>query len=119
MPLRKGAGLNHRGSDGEARKIARTGECSRSSKPSSQEAQYFLEARRAVANAKLAEFRKQCWWLSGLVRQGRVEKIPAIDLLWEIAICHALVRALGPERVQIIISEAFLDADLPLHGETA
>jgi hypothetical protein len=118
MPPRKGVGLNRRSGDGEAPKIRVTGSCAtQSSKPSSQQAQDFLEARRAVANAKLAEFRKQCWRLSSLVRQGRAEKIPAIDLLWEIAICHALVRALGPERVQIIISEAFLDADLALHGE--
>ena len=49
-------GLNRRSGDGEAPKIRVTGSCAtQSSKPSSQQAQDFLEARRAVANAKLAE----------------------------------------------------------------
>jgi hypothetical protein len=71
----------------------------------------FLEARPAVANAKLLEFRKQCWRLAHLARQGTVSKADAVDLLWEIAIGHALGRALGralgEERVQLIISEPF------------
>jgi hypothetical protein len=67
----------------------------------------FLEARPAVANAKLLEFRKQCWRPAHLARQGTVSKADAVDLLWEIAIGHALVRALGEERVQLIISEPF------------
>jgi hypothetical protein len=67
----------------------------------------FLEARRAVANAKLIEYRRQCWHLAGLVSQGTVDKADAIDLLWEIATAHALVRALGEDRVQAIIAEAF------------
>src|SRR5262249_36416513 len=55
----------------------------------------LLEAWRAVANAKLAEFRRQCWRLSMLVRGGIVDKSAAVDRLYEIAIAHALVRALG------------------------
>jgi hypothetical protein len=66
----------------------------------------FLEARRAVANAKLVEFRRQCWRLAALV-DGVVSKQDAVDLLWEIATAHALVRALGEDRIQLIIAEAF------------
>ena len=68
----------------------------------------LLEAWRAVANAKLVEFRRQCWRLAGLVHQGTVTKIDAVDRLWEIATAHALVRALGEDRVELIISEPFM-----------
>jgi pantothenate kinase-related protein Tda10 len=66
----------------------------------------LIEAWRAVANAKLAEYRKQCWRLAGLVRQGVVPLQAAVDRLWEIATAHALVRSLGDDRVQAIISDA-------------
>jgi hypothetical protein len=67
------------------------------------------EAWRAVANAKLAEFRRQCWRLSLLVRRGNINKTAAVDRLWEIAIAQALVRALGEDRIEAIIAEAFAD----------
>jgi hypothetical protein len=80
----------------------------------------LLEAWRAVANAKLAEFRRQCWRLAMLVRQGFVGKDAAVDRLYEIATAHALVRALGEDRIEAIISEAFADADFrPMHSEVA
>jgi hypothetical protein len=65
------------------------------------------ETRRAVANAKLVEFRKQCWRLAGLCARGDVELQAAIDLIWEIATAHALVRSMGVDEVQVIIAEAF------------
>jgi hypothetical protein len=70
----------------------------------------LLEAWQAVANAKLVEYRRQVWRLAILVKQGTVNKAAAVDRLWEIAIAHALVRALGEERVQAILAEAFADA---------
>ena len=73
--------------------------------------QEFLETRRACANAKLIEFRKQCWRLAILSRQGIVEKLAAVDLLREIGIAHALVRALGEDRTEAILAEAFAGAD--------
>jgi hypothetical protein len=80
----------------------------------------LIEAWRAVANAKLIEFRRQCWRLALLVRQDVVNKTAAVDRLWEIAIAHALVRALGEDRVQALLDEAFADADFrPLHSEVA
>jgi pantothenate kinase-related protein Tda10 len=80
----------------------------------------LLEAWRAVANAKLAEYRRQCWRLALLVRQGALDRAAAVDRLWEIATAHALVRALGEDRVQAILDEAFADADFrPLHAEVA
>ena len=55
-----------------------------------------------------------------MVRQGVIDKAAAVDRLWEIAIAHALVRALGEDRVQAILDEAFADADFrPLHAEVA
>jgi len=72
------------------------------------EAAEFIEAWRAVANAKLIEFRRQCWRLAGLVRAGSASKVDTVDLLWEIATAHALVRALGEDHVELIIAEAFL-----------
>jgi hypothetical protein len=68
------------------------------------------EAWRAVSNAKLVEFRRQAWRLTGLVRQGAIQKVEAVDALWEIATAHALVRALGEDRVEAIIAEAFAGA---------
>jgi hypothetical protein len=67
----------------------------------------LLEAWRAVANAKLVEYRRQAWRLALLTKQCVVSKAAAVDRLWEIATAHALVRALGEDRVQAIISEAF------------
>jgi hypothetical protein len=68
----------------------------------------LLEAWRAVANAKLTEYRRQSWRLAHLVQRGLVGKQAAIDRLWEIATAHALVRALGEDHVQAIISEPFI-----------
>jgi hypothetical protein len=71
----------------------------------------LLEAWRAVANAKLVEFRRQCWRLALFVQRGTIDKTAAVDRLYEIAIAHALVRSLGEDRVEAIIAEAFADAD--------
>jgi hypothetical protein len=71
----------------------------------------LIAAWCAVANSKLVEFRRQAWRLSMLVRQGVVDKRAAIDQLWEIAVAHALVRSLGPDRIAAVVSEAFCDAD--------
>jgi hypothetical protein len=80
----------------------------------------LIEAWRAVANAKLVEFRRQCWRLAMLVRQGAVDKAAAVDRLYEIAIAHALVRAFSEDRVQAIVAEAFADADFrPPQAEVA
>jgi hypothetical protein len=80
----------------------------------------LLEAWRAVANAKLAEYRRQCWRLALQSRQGIIDKTAAVDRLWEIAIAHALVRALGEDRIQAILDEAFANSDFrPLHAEVA
>jgi hypothetical protein len=65
------------------------------------------EAWRAVANAKLAEYRRQCWRLAGLTAQGTIAKTDAVDCLWNIALAHALVRAIGEDHVELIIAEAF------------
>jgi hypothetical protein len=79
----------------------------------------FRDARRAVANAKLVEFRRQCWRLAGLV-DGIASKQDVTDLLWEIAIAHALVRALGEDRVEAIIAEAFAGSHFqPMNAEGA
>jgi hypothetical protein len=79
------------------------------------------EAWRAVANAKLVEYRRQSWRLAHLARQGKIKMADATDGLWEIAIAHALVRALGEDRVQAIIAEAFAGTDFgPMqHAEVA
>jgi hypothetical protein len=78
------------------------------------------EAWRAVANAKLVEYRRQCWRLSILVRQGALAKPDAVDRLYEIAIAHALVRALGDDRIEAIVAEAFADTDFrALYAEIA
>jgi hypothetical protein len=74
-------------------------------KPSAD--QELLEAWRAVANAKLAEYRRQAWRIAHLVQRGVVQKQAAIDRLWEIATAHALVRSLGEDHVQAIIAEPF------------
>jgi len=39
------------------------------------------EAWRSVANAKLVEYKRQCWRLAMLVRQGVIDKQAAIDRL--------------------------------------
>jgi hypothetical protein len=79
----------------------------------------LIEAWRAVANAKLTEFRRQCWRLAILVQEGLVDKTAAVDRLWEIAIAHALVRALGEDRVQAIIVEAFAGTKVRSEVEAA
>jgi hypothetical protein len=79
----------------------------------------LLEAWRAVANAKLTEFRRQSWRLALLVRRGMIDKTAAVDRLWEIAVAHALVRSLGEDRVQAILDEAFANADFRPSSEVA
>jgi len=80
----------------------------------------LLAAWRVVANAKLTAFRDQCWRLAMLVRQGMIERSAAVDRLQEIAVAHALVRALGEDRIEAIISEAFADSDFhPMRAEVA
>jgi hypothetical protein len=69
------------------------------------------EAWRAVANAKLVEYRRQAWRLAHLVRQGKLKIADAMDALWEIAIAHALVRSLGEDRIQAMLAEAFADVE--------
>jgi hypothetical protein len=79
---------------------------------SARQERELLEAWRAVANAKLAEYRRQAWRLAILARQGTVNKADAVDRLWTIAIAHALVRAMGEDRVEAILAEAFAEAPL-------
>jgi hypothetical protein len=71
----------------------------------------ITEAWRAVANAKLIEYRKQSWRLAGLASRGAVDKQTAIDALYNVAVAHALVRSLGDERIEAILAEAFAAAD--------
>jgi len=79
----------------------------------------LLAAWRAVANAKLTAFRDQCWRLAMLVRRGMIERTAAVDRL-QIAVAHALVRTLGEDRIEAIISEAFADSDFhPMRAEVA
>jgi hypothetical protein len=80
----------------------------------------LLEAWRAVANAKLAEYRRQCWRVAHLVRQGTVDKTAAIDALHTIAVAHALIRSLGEDRIQAILDEAFANSEFhPMRAEVA
>ena len=80
----------------------------------------LLAAWRSVSNAKLVEYRRQCWRLAALVRQGLVDRTAAADRLWEIAIAHALVRALGEDRIEAILAEAFANANFrAMHSEVA
>jgi len=80
----------------------------------------LLEAWRAVANAKLSEYRRQAWRLAVLMKQGTVDKAAAIDRLREIAVAHALVRAHGEERIQAVLAEAFAAAAFrPMSAEVA
>jgi len=79
----------------------------------------LTEAWRAVANARLAEFRRQCWRLATLERQGTVNKAVAIDELWEIALAHDLLRAFGEDRLEAIITEAFAGTNFNSHASEA
>jgi hypothetical protein len=82
------------------------------------QAEEFRATRARLANAKLKAYRDECWRLAILARRGVVQKQDAIDLLQEIAIAHALVRALGEDRVQAILDEAFASADFrPMEAE--
>ena len=64
----------------------------------------LLEAWRAVANAKLVEYRRQCWRLSLLVRQGalRVERVltndPGTGVMRHADAGYALARETARER---------------------
>jgi len=78
----------------------------------SSQAAELRKAWRAVATAKLAEYRRQCWRLASLTAEGAITKADAVDCLWMIATAHALVRALGENHVEIIIAEAFMTAEM-------
>jgi hypothetical protein len=80
----------------------------------------FRETRRAMAGAKLAEYRKQCWRLADLSRRGIVQKGNAVDLLREVAIAYAIVPANGEAYVQAVLDQAFDDSDFhPWRAEVA
>jgi hypothetical protein len=80
----------------------------------------FRQTRGAMANCKLAEFRRQCWRLADLAHRGIVHKQNAVDLLYEVAQGHALDRAHGVDRVTSIIGEAFAGSDFrPWASEVA
>jgi hypothetical protein len=71
----------------------------------------FVAAWRAVTNAKLVQFRRQCCRLDGRVRQGAVSKADAVGKLREVSLACALVRALGEDRIESFIVEAFARAE--------
>ena len=71
-------------------------------------------AARAVALAKLNEWRRQCDRLAGLVRQGVIDKAEAIDALADIAAANGLVVAHGEALIQSALAEAFRDSDFSL-----
>jgi hypothetical protein len=78
------------------------------------------EAQRAVANAKLNEFRRQCQRLATLVRCGSLDKARAIDCLADIADANGLVVAHGEALIRTTLSEAFANADFrPMAAEVA
>jgi hypothetical protein len=80
----------------------------------------LTEAWRAVATAKLTEFRRQCWRLADLVRKGTADKAMAADQLWEIAVANALVLAHGEDRIEAILAEAFAAIEFhPLYAGEA
>jgi hypothetical protein len=79
--------------------------------------QELREAWRAVANAKLNEYRRQCWRLGGLAATSTVTKQAAIEHLVTIATAHALVRSLGENRIEAIITEAFAGTEITLRSE--
>jgi hypothetical protein len=54
-----------------------------------------------------------------MVAQGIITRTATVDRLWEIATAHALVRALGEDRIQAIIEEAFAGADFQPLQEVA
>jgi hypothetical protein len=67
----------------------------------------LTEAWRAVANAKLIEFKTQAFRLALLSAKGVIRKSKAVDRLWTIAVAHGLERALGRDHLQAIIAEPF------------
>jgi hypothetical protein len=70
--------------------------------------QEIMAAWRAVANAKLIEFKAQCCRLAVLVRRGVLKKQDAIDGLWRMAVGHALTRSLGIDYIQAILDQCFI-----------
>jgi hypothetical protein len=80
----------------------------------------LIEAWRCVANAKLDEFRRQCWRLAMLVRRGILERTVVVDHLWTVATAHALVRSQGEDRIQAILDECFSGCDFrAMYSEVA
>jgi hypothetical protein len=71
----------------------------------------LLTASQAVACAPLNEFQRQARRLALLIQQGTVEKAAAVDRLWQIAHAYGIVSALGEDRMQAILSEAFTGCD--------
>jgi len=97
-----------------------TAETDPASCPPTIQEQEFREAWRAVANAKLNEYRRQCWRLADLVRKGIITKQATVDHLLTIATAYALVRSLGEDQIETIIAETFAGTELdPLPSEVA
>jgi hypothetical protein len=67
----------------------------------------LLGAWRAVANAKLNEFRRQCWRLAHLVQAGGITIAAAVDVLAEADIANALSATFGVDLMHDIMFSAF------------
>jgi hypothetical protein len=67
----------------------------------------LLDATRAIATAKLAEFERQASRVGEIVSTGRLDRARAADVLREAAVSNGLVCEHGDDAVQALIARGF------------
>jgi hypothetical protein len=67
----------------------------------------IIVAKRAIALAKLIEFRRQCGRLAHLAAEGIVDRVDATDSLYDAAVAHDLIGIHGEDFIAGVLATAF------------
>jgi hypothetical protein len=67
----------------------------------------LIAAKRAIAVAKVTEFRRQCERLAHLATEGAVDRVEAADGLYDAAVANGLVDIHGDDFIGGVLAAAF------------
>jgi hypothetical protein len=73
----------------------------------------LIAAKRAISLGKLIEFEFQCERLAELVSDGVVDRVHAIDGLFDAALANNLIEIHGVDYIQWMLAAAFESVDSP------
>jgi len=65
------------------------------------------DVKRAIANAKLAEFKRQAFRVGDIVLKGLLGRAIAADMLFDSAVSNGLVSEHGEDIIQALVAKGF------------